>query len=270
MLTNAGFRPVSNQLFYTKVARASIDRPDTTYILKNIPPERLSDYDMLYMFINGVIDPITSEAILERIQKTLSFIDGRTKVSKTVEIMRGQLIELTKDVANPKKRYVRGKGPSVNVDKVVSFYTSYVAEHNQNQRYKEFRKLDSKIYIIIVTTALSTSINIADIKFVFQQKFSYTRDIEYILQQLRRGGRTLPFSKKSVVFLFLPYYIDNRLKTISKGSQAIVPQKRIPLAATIGAVLRSRSGLSSEATLLGKDASTIDDDTNIQVSSKGT
>ena len=215
---------------------------------------------MLYIFIDGAVDLEIGEAIPYNIRKTLSFIDSRTRVANIVKKARSQLVDKTKHIADLSKRYIQGKGPSVNVEEVVLFYTSYVTEHNQNLRYQEFKKLDSKIRIIIATTALSTGINIVDIKFIFQQGFSRTRDIEDILQRLGRSSRALLYGEKSIVFLFLLYYIDNREKDVLEGSQAIVP--RIP--ATIA--LRNRSRLSSKAAMLGKDAGSDVDD--IQTSLK--
>ena len=179
---------------------------------------------MLYMFINSAINPVTSKAILENIPKTLSFINGRKGITTTVDTIRSQLIDLTKNVQNPKKRYVRGIGPSINVNSIVLFYTSYVSDYDKDLQYNEFSKVVSQIRIIIVTTALSIGINIVDIMFVFQQKFNITRDIEDILQRLGRGGRILLLGVKSKAFLYLLYYIDDRLKTTLEGGQVIVPR----------------------------------------------
>jgi len=54
VLDYAGFRIVGNKLFYTKVIRSSIDRPNITYVLKKIPPKKLGEFDYLYFLLKGV------------------------------------------------------------------------------------------------------------------------------------------------------------------------------------------------------------------------
>ena len=44
---------------------------------------------MLYMFIDGVVNPKTSKATLDRIRKTLGFVDGRKQVKNMVDVIRG-------------------------------------------------------------------------------------------------------------------------------------------------------------------------------------
>ena len=55
VLTNYGFRLVSDKIFYTKVIRSSIDRLDITYVLKTIPKAQLSSYDPLFFIIYRAI-----------------------------------------------------------------------------------------------------------------------------------------------------------------------------------------------------------------------
>ena len=53
MLDYTGFRTIGNKLFYTKVIRSSIDRPNITYVLKKIPPKKLKEFDYLYFLLKG-------------------------------------------------------------------------------------------------------------------------------------------------------------------------------------------------------------------------
>jgi len=53
VLNYTGFRAIGNKLFYTKVIRSSIDRPNITYVLKKILLKKLGEFDYLYFLLKG-------------------------------------------------------------------------------------------------------------------------------------------------------------------------------------------------------------------------
>ena len=206
VLDRAGFRPVGDKPWCTKVIRSSIDRPDTCYILKKIPRERLSDFDLLYFVVRGAATQMTTledirkatekksqtgEATPDKIQKTMIFVDGRQYVKNAVDTIRKWLIAMTRD--SPARKYtLHGEGGSIDVCEVVQSYTSNTAKSDQELRYCEFSQIGaaSKIRIMVTTTALSTGLNIPDIAIVVQWKFPITKDLEDAVQRLGRvGGR---------------------------------------------------------------------------------
>ena len=139
VLTNYGFREVSDRPFYTKIIRSSIDRLDITYILKKIPKAQLGNFNLLFFIIYGATIQFTSfqaikdaesdnvpkngKAIPEKIKKTIIFIDSRKQVQSFVEQVRAQLVWSTKDNPNISKRYTYGLG-GIDVRKMVQIYTS--------------------------------------------------------------------------------------------------------------------------------------------------
>ena len=58
------------------VIRTCINRPDITYIIKTIPKENIENYDILYYFLDNIVDT-NGNAILKNILKTIIFVDGR-------------------------------------------------------------------------------------------------------------------------------------------------------------------------------------------------
>ena len=102
-ITKELLRPIRLDLYITKIIRGSIDRPDTIYIFKTILKEHYNNYNILSSIVEKAIDLSNTQAILERIPKTLVFIDSRRKVAKFIEDIRYQLIKLTKN--NIYKKY---------------------------------------------------------------------------------------------------------------------------------------------------------------------
>ena len=145
VLTNCGFRKVSDRPFYTKIIRSSIDRLDITYVLKKISKAQLGNFNLLFFIIYGATIQFTSfqaikdakgnnvpkngKAILEKIKKTIIFIDSRKQVQSFVEQVRAQLVQSTKDNPNISKRYTYGLG-GVDVRERVQMYTSQVAKYD--------------------------------------------------------------------------------------------------------------------------------------------
>lgn len=211
VLSHAGFRAVGERPYQTKIIRSSIDRPDITYILKTIPKERLGDYDMLYFILKHAVTTQgdAAEATPEQIQKTMVFIDGRKHVQNLVDVLRQWLVEMTK-ASTGRKYTFHSIGNTINVCKVIQLYTSTVAKHNQEVRYTTFSQPTSEIRVMVITTALSTGLNVPDVKCVIQWKFPTTRDLEDVMQRLGRVGRAQGLQGKA--FLFLPCYIDNSIK----------------------------------------------------------
>ena len=150
----------------------------------------------------GNTSTLVIEVILERILKTLIFIDGRKLVQKLIDTIRGQLVELTKYLLI-KKRYIQySRNSSIDVRDVVQLYTSNIAKHNQIVRYEELYKLGttSVLRILITTTAISTGINILDIIRVIQQKFPIGKDIKDKQQRFSRLIRLLELYSNTFFF----------------------------------------------------------------------
>ena len=145
MLANYGFRRVSNEIFYIKVIRSSIDRPNITYILKKILKSQLSNYDPLYFIIYGATTQFTlfqaikdaegdnvpknGKATPHLIKKTIIFIDRRKQVQTAVNQARAQLVQSTKDNPNLNKQYIYGLG-SIDVYRIVQIYISTIAKYD--------------------------------------------------------------------------------------------------------------------------------------------
>ncbi|SMR64993.1 unnamed protein product [Zymoseptoria tritici ST99CH_3D1] len=81
---SVGMRPVGDRAFHTQVIRGSIDRPDTTYIVKNIPSNAVN-YDYLSFLVRKAVDD-NGYASPGSIDKALVFIDGRTAVTNFCNI----------------------------------------------------------------------------------------------------------------------------------------------------------------------------------------
>ncbi|SMY30398.1 unnamed protein product [Zymoseptoria tritici ST99CH_1A5] len=185
---SVGMRPVGDGAFHTQVIRGSIDRPDTTYIVKNIPSNAV-DYDYLSFLVRKAVDD-NGHASPGSMDKALVFIDGRTAVTNFCNIVRGWLVEKTQ--SQPlEHRYTNDSSGGHDVDKIASFYTAHVAPHDQDKRYNEFKKLgrESQIRIMAGTTAISTGTNVPDIKYVTQNKIPITKDPEDQTQRLGRSHR---------------------------------------------------------------------------------
>lgn len=164
------------------------------------------------------------EVTPERIDKALYFIDGLRSINKAVSRFRQQLVQMTKDIQDPTKKYTitRASG-SYNVYKIVSFYTTYVAVADQNSRYAKFKSILSIIRILQGILAVATSTNFLDVKQVIQLKNAITKDIDDIIQRLRRTSRTL--LEQAYIVLYLPQYIDDRMRYVLKDLkyQSIIP-----------------------------------------------
>lgn len=127
----ASFRKKGNEPFYLSILRSSIDRPDTTYILKNIPAGYLGKSQvLLYQLLKKAVDK-NSFITLQNINKALCFIDSYESINKAVLRFYQQLIQITKDIQDPTKKYtIDSARNSYNIYKIVSFYTSYIATTN--------------------------------------------------------------------------------------------------------------------------------------------
>lgn len=217
----ASFRLEAEKLFYLTVIRSSIDRLDTIYILKNIPSKVLRESQlMLYWLLKHAVDA-SSYAIPQNIDKALCFIDSYSSVNKSVQRFRQQLVNMTKDVVDTTKKYtINSANGSYNVCNIVSFYTSYIANADQDKRYAEFKKLStaSVIYILFGTPAVAIGTNFPNVKYVIQLRNAITKDIDDIIQRLGRAGRSLLAGEQAYAVLYLLQYLDNRERDVPANS----------------------------------------------------
>lgn len=65
----------------------------------------------------------------------------------------------------------------------MSFYTSYIANANQDKRYAEFKKLSiaSVIRILFGTLVVAIGTNFPNIKYIIQLRNTITKDIDNII-----------------------------------------------------------------------------------------
>lgn len=217
----ASFRLEAEKLFHLTVIRSSIDRLDTIYILKNIPSKVLRESQlMLYQLLKHAVDA-NSYAIPQNIEKALCFIDSYSSVNKSVQRFRQQLVNITKDVVDATKKYtINSANGSYNVCNIVSFYTSYIANANQDKRYAEFKKLGiaSVIRILFGTLVVAIGTNFPNIKYVIQLRNTITKDINDIIQRLGRTSRSLLAGKQAYTVLYLLQYLDNRERNVPANS----------------------------------------------------
>lgn len=225
----ASFCLEAEKLFYLTVIRSSIDRLDTIYILKNIPSKVLREsWLILYQLLKYIVDA-SSYAIPQNIDKALCFIDSYSSVNKSVQRFRWQLVNITKDVVDTTKKYtINSANGSYNVCNIVSFYTSYIANADQDKRYAEFKKLStaSIIRILFGTLAVAIGTNFPNIKYIIQLRNTITKDINNIIQRLGRAGRSLLAGKQAYTVLYLLQYLDNRERNVPANSnyQSMVPR----------------------------------------------
>lgn len=183
---------------------------------------------MLYQLLKHVVDT-SSYATPQNIDKALCFIDSYSSVNKSVQRFRQQLVNMTKDIVDTTKKYtINSANGSYNVYNIVSFYTSYVANADQDKRYAEFKKLSiaSVIRILFGTLAVAIGTNFPNIKYIIQLRNAITKDINNIIQRLGRTGRSLLAGKQVYTVLYLLQYLDDRERNIPANSnyQSIVPR----------------------------------------------
>lgn len=138
------YRPIGNSLYETKVIRSSIDRLEISLIFKTILRVEQGNFDQLYFLTNNAIDLFTGEATLQNIVKTLAFLNAKSLIQQLLEIIRNQLIDLIrvedKDLELYQRYTFNRANGSINITKIVIFYTTRIAKADQEARYNKFNK----------------------------------------------------------------------------------------------------------------------------------
>ena len=127
----ASFRKEAKKPFYLSIIYSSIDQLDISYILKNIPSILLRELQViLYQLLKYTIDS-KGYTILQNIEKALYFINSYELVNKAIKQFCQQLVNITKNIQNPSKKYIIiGTNSSYNICNIVLFYTSRVASND--------------------------------------------------------------------------------------------------------------------------------------------
>ncbi|KAE9980266.1 hypothetical protein EG327_006653 [Venturia inaequalis] len=135
--------------------------------------------------------------MLERIPKTIVFIDGRNAIAEAVAYIQGLLVGIH-------EKYTTNRlDEQFCVQDIIETYTAHVAEHDRELRYNQFKRLDSKIRIIFATTSLGMGINVSDVSRVVLWGFPIGKDLGDFWQRIGRGGRGKDI--RSTAYIFLPY-----------------------------------------------------------------
>jgi len=159
---------------------------------------------MLYFLLDGCQD-INGMATPMQISKSIVFVDGRVSVNQAAAYLQQALVERSKDTTDVTRRYETGSSGPYCVSNIVETYTSQVSKFDRDTRYAEFKKLDSRIRIMVATTALGMGVNVPDVERVVLWRLPITRDLGDYWQRLGHGGRGE--GRTSLGLIFLPYWM---------------------------------------------------------------
>ena len=208
---NAGFRPEGDGPDRLAIIRISVDRPDISICIGEIPRGKLTTYESLY-FVDGAVDKDSCDCNNESgnctpwsIRKTIVFLDGRNQIKAAAHYLKQELCRMGYS--------------TMQANQIIEVYTSHVAEHDKSRIYEEFSRPTSNIRIVIATTALGLGMNILDVELVVQHGFPISDEIDDLWQRIGRGVRGE--GRKAVAVFLVPYWaIDKngyyKAKPISK------------------------------------------------------
>src|SRR5579871_432837 len=126
----------------------------------------------------------------KRIKKTLVFVDGLTMVRKAVQKLR---------------EWMMGKGCTAKVAlQTVEMFASVTAEFDKARILNEFQSKQSRIRILVATSAFSMGMNIRDIERVVQYGMNIDHDLGDIYQRV--GCAACEEGRTAVAVIFLPYW----------------------------------------------------------------
>ena len=107
---------------------------------------------------------------LERIPKTVIFIDSRRDIQRCADSLRDWL-----------KRLSGGGITDSQARQLIQVYHSHTAENDKNSIYAEFSKMDSKIRIMVATESLGTGVDLSDVVRVVQYGFPLDRLLSVLI-----------------------------------------------------------------------------------------
>src|SRR5579871_3044037 len=161
------------------------------WLLDDMMQPNPTEYHELVILIARQTNPHAQPAPdPKRIKKTLVFVDGLTMVRKAVQKLR---------------EWMMGKGCTAKVAlQTVEMFASITAEFDKARILNEFQSKQSRIRILVATSAFGMGMNIRDIERVVQYGMNIDHDLGDIYQRVGRAaceeGRT------AVAVIFLPYW----------------------------------------------------------------
>ena len=189
------------------VIRTSVDRPEIMLVVLPLLRKTLTTYNVLYWLLEDMTRPNpTVDGELQQtnpqvqpapnpkmIKKTVIFIDGMTKIRNAVGKLRDWMMR-------------RGCTAEIALQ-TVEMFTSITAEADKDRILTEFRSEQSRIRILVATSAFGIGMNIPDIELVVQYDMNIDNDLGDIFQRVGRAARGR--GRTAVAFIFLPYWYFN-------------------------------------------------------------
>lgn len=203
VLKTAGFRRIGNRRNETTVIRTSVDRPDISISLVQIPRFKLTAWDTLYFLLRDAVND--SRATPQRIPKTIVFIDGRRKLQAAAVWMMETLVQMSTSFSSGGRYSDAASEDGLCVMDIVHVFTANVSDFDREATYNEFRKPTSRVRIVFATTTLGMGINIADVALVVTHHIPISRSLGDLWQRLGRGGRGEGQTSQAIVML--PYWL---------------------------------------------------------------
>ncbi len=193
--------------------RSSVDRPEILLIVETIQPRTTRSFTSLFFVLtNAMTDGLPT---LERIPKTVIFIDSRRDIQRCADSLRDWL-----------KRLSGGAITDSQARQLIQVYHSHTAENDKNSIYAEFSKMDSKIRIMVATESLGTGVDLSDVVRVVQYGFPLDRLLSVLIQRFGRAAR-LPGMKGEAIFMVESWAVGDRAvptrRAIVSSSQIVSP-----------------------------------------------
>jgi superfamily II DNA/RNA helicase len=178
-----------------KVLRTSIDRPEISYVLQQIPEKTKKTYTSLYFLLDEAIDE-TGKASPGRIPKTLVFLDSREQIIAAVAIFRQWL-----QAKDPE-----GYSTDICNRSIVAYFRD-VSERDKRRIYNDFSKVDSppkvvsKTRILFCTKIIAQGANCPDVERVVQYcLLESVQSLDLLYQRFGRAARRRGAKGKAFLF----------------------------------------------------------------------
>jgi hypothetical protein len=171
----AGFRNNIN------IVRTSINRPDLSIIREYVKRGNKKSFKGLYFVIDRAYTATSAEQRIQytptphRIPKTIIFLDSKDLILLGRDTIRLWLVHYGYQEAQARR--------------AVQLYHTLLAITDKDRLYKELRKPNSEIRILLSSNALAHSANIPDIDCVAQYCMHKDKSVNMMWQRLRRGAR---------------------------------------------------------------------------------
>ena len=160
----------------TCIMRHSIDRPELSFCVFQIPSCTMSRYEALFFLIKpgrsatGMASPMA-------IPKTVVFLDSRVGAQAACKALREMLL-----------KYCNKYTPE-EVQRRIGVYHANIADVDKDSYYADFQSVQSKRRIIVATDALGLGVDISDISVVVQYGIPRSDGLSAIMQRWGRAAR---------------------------------------------------------------------------------